>query len=98
MELSKLMEMIQNAGTSEDDATRRSILSDIQDEVTSMYNANAELTSSNESLTAEVTRLNEANMKLFLKIGEDRTPTDAPESPTEKPKFSDLFNEKGEIK
>lgn len=91
MDLSEIIQMIQNVGTSEDDATRRSILSDIQDEVTSIFNANTELTSSNESLTAEVTRLNGENMKLFLKIGEDRVSDDNPEPPKEKRKFEDLF-------
>lgn len=95
MELQELIQLIQSAGTSEDDASRRSILSDIQDEVTSIYNANTDLTSSNKSLTDEVARLNDVNMKLFLKIGEDRTPDDAPTPPTEKRKFEDLFK-KGE--
>ena len=102
MEKEKFLEKIQEIGTCEDDATRRGLLADLQNEVSADYDSFAESSTKNEELTAEVTRLQEHNMKLFLQIGSpagggDNKPDETPDE-TEKPKFEDLFDGKGGFK
>ena len=101
MEKADFLEKVKEIGTCEDDATRRSLLADLQEGVSADYDAFTESSSKNEELTAEVTRLQEHNMKLFLQVGSPaggNTPPDNPPEVKEKRKFEDLFNEKGRLK
>ena len=92
---------IQNIGTCEDDAQRRTMLGELQQNLEQDYDSfdrtqqeNAQYRTDNESLRS-------ANMKLFLQVG-GRNPEDTlpggDDKPKPKPKFEDLFNEKGELK
>jgi regulator of replication initiation timing len=51
-----------------------------------------------EKLTADNEKLRQANMNLFLKVGETKKEEQQQEQKDTKPKFDDLFNEKGELK
>jgi len=92
MEYEELLAMIREVGTTEDDVTRRSLLTDIESEVTELHNNNTTLTEQNSTLTQDIDRVREENMKLFLKVSEEREPEEKKkEEPKEKRKFEDLF-------
>lgn len=101
MEKEKVLERIQEIGTCEDDAARRGLLADLQNDLSADYDAFAESTTKNEELTKKVSELQEHNMKLFLQIGSPagggETPPETPEV-KEKRKFDDLFDGKGGFK
>jgi hypothetical protein len=93
---------IQAIGTCEDDAQRRTLLSDLQSECESDYDRLDNLVTENTQLKTDKEDLQKANMKLFLKTTE-------PKTPDEKPKngegdndtsltYENLFNEKGDLK
>jgi len=94
--LSKITEI----GTCEDEVTRRSMLDELRGEATALYDSNAELTTSNNALTAANDYLRGENMKLFVQLGTEKDPEDQPPQPQpeEKRKFEDLFEKKGVLK
>lgn len=101
MDKNEFLQAIKEIGTCEDDVQRRTLLTDLQNNVSSVFDDNITLNERNTSLTADNETLRSANMKLFLQVGSDDT--DAPngsevDKPKEKRKFENLFNEKGEIK
>lgn len=92
MDFQETIEKIKECGTIEDDVTRRTLLSEIETEFTALHDSNETLTKQNSSLTEDINRVREENMKLFLKVSEDREPQTAPsEKPKTKRKFEDLF-------
>lgn len=92
MDFEQLLEKIRECGTTEDDVARRGILTDIESEVTALHNSNQTLTEQNSTLTDDINRVREENMKLFLKVSEEREPqTKSTETKNEKRKFEDLF-------
>ncbi len=101
MDRDKILEKITNIGTCEDEATRRTLLAELNDGVNGVFNDYDTLLSQNEDLTRANETLRESNMQLFLKVGEKKKPEGAPEEPpagAPKRNFEDLFNEKGMIK
>lgn len=101
MDRQEILDTIRNIGTCEDEAERRTMLSDLHDEITTVFENVDSLTENNNALTEANETLRAANTKLFLKVGEDRTPEDSKggeDTPPEKRKFENLFNEKGELK
>ena len=92
MDFTELINKITEVGTTEDDVTRRSLLTEIETEVTELHNSNTTLTEQNSTLTDDIQRVREENMKLFLKVSEEREPEEnKKEPPKEKRKFEDLF-------
>ena len=104
MEKAEMIEKITAIGTCEDDVERRTLLAEFQTEATKDYDSFADSSSKNDELTAEITKLQEANMKLFLQIGSQDdnvskgSEGSGAEESEEKLKFEDLFDEKGELK
>lgn len=99
MDKQEFLNKITEIGSCEDEVSRRELLTELSDEGTKLFDRNAELDSSNRQLSDDNEKLRSANMKLFLKVGESRQPEADPDTqPTEKRKFSDLFNEKGGLK
>lgn len=105
MERTEILTLIQSIGTSEDVAEIRESLATLQDEVMGLYDTNESLTATNETLTGNNEKLREANMKLFLRVGESKDSKDVHKDSTgiqeeqiEKLKFEDLFDEKGGLK
>ena len=86
---------IQAIGTCEDDAERRTLLTNLSDNVIADYELFETTTQQVNDLTSANERLRSANMELFLKVGSK--PPEQKSTPTTR-KFSDLFNEKGELK
>lgn len=94
-----LQQRISEIGTCEDEATRRELLTQLQEDATADYDRMTELESANNQLTADNESLRSANMKLFLRVGDHKAPEKDPlEDKTEKREFKNLFNEKGGIK
>ena len=99
MDKETFLQMIRNIGTCEDEVQRRTMLSDLETDVGSIFDDNERLTNSNTALTQDNETLRTANMNLFLRIGEPKDPEEKKQTETkEKRKFDDLFNEKGGIK
>ena len=73
------------------------MLTQISDEVGKVFDTNESLTSANATLTADNDKLRGYNMELFQRVG---SPKEKPENKpnTEGLKYSDLFNEKGDLK
>lgn len=91
---------ISEIGTCEDEATRRELLTQLQEEVNGDYDRLTELETTNSQLTSDNESLRSANMKLFLRVGDHKAgKSDSFEDePKEKREFKNLFNEKGGIK
>ena len=100
--LSKILEV----GTLEDDVQRRTLLTEISDSVSEVYDNVDSLNTTIESLNTNLTKVNtdlenaqKENMKLFLRVGEQKSGADINKSNTgfdkepEKRKFEDLFKE-----
>ena len=106
MDKQAFLDKLKEIGTSEDETVRRDIIADLTDEVSRVYDENSSLTESNKSYVEDNEKLRSANMKLFLRVGEEKTPQEINENktgvknePTPEPrKFSDLFNDKGGLK
>lgn len=99
MNKEEFLESITAIGSSEDDVARRELLADLSEKVTSIFDDNNTLTENNKNLAADNEKLREANMKLFLRVGEQREPDTPKTDPTpERRSFKNLFDEKGNIK
>lgn len=99
----EVLKRLQEIGTLDDDVKRREVLTEVTEEVTSIYDQASQLTTDVENNKKEIEKLREANMKLFLKVGEVKTKEqrmeeEGIEKEKDPRKFEDLFNEKGMIK
>ena len=104
MDKQAFVDLVQKIGTCEDEVQRREMLANMQDEVSAVFDTNETLTTQNTTLTQNNEQLREANMKLFLRVGESKSQAEqfkdgtGLEKPKEKLKFDDLFNDKGGLK
>jgi len=105
MEKQDFLNRLAEIGTCDDDVQRRELLSQLGEEASKDYDNITTLTESNEALTNANETLREANMKMFLRMGADKTPDEESKDKTgvggkekEKRNFNDLFNEKGDLK
>lgn len=95
------LDKLKSIGTSEDEVERRTMLGELTDEVTRIYDENSNLVESNKSYQDDNEKLRSANMELFLRIGDNKSPqeqqqddTGIKEDKVEPRKFKDLFDEK----
>lgn len=92
-------ERLQAIGTCEDETQRRDMIAALIEDGGSDYDSFESTTAERDTLRTANETLREANMRLFLRVGTDKDPDPKPgDPPKEKPKFEDLFNEKGGIK
>lgn len=104
MDKTEFNEAIKAIGTCEDEVQRRSLLLELEENVSSIFDSNSELTELNTKLSEANESLKSDNMKLFLKVGETKTEAESfkdktgLEKPKEKLKFEDLFDDKGGLK
>lgn len=100
MDRNEMLQMITNIGTQEDEAERRAMLTTLTDEVNGLFDSNDKLTSDNSKFEADNKKLQEYNMQLFLRVGSGKEkPKPEQNDPDDLDlKFTDLFNEKGELK
>lgn len=95
MDKETFLSRITEIGTCEDDVRRRELLAELQNESTSLFDRNSELEASNRQFSDDNEKLRSANMKLFLQVGDHKTPEYEPKEEQKKREFKDLFNEKG---
>ena len=91
----ELLEKLTNIGTSQDEAERRTLLTEITDDLTSVYDSNETLTQANAKFEADNKKLQEHNMKLFLKLSDQTKPvpkTEEQTKPREIRKFEKEFS------
>lgn len=105
MNKEKILETITTIGTIEDEVERRELLTQLSETVTTVFDENEKAKATAEKYITENEKLREYNNKLFLRIGEQRTPeeikknsTGVKEDKQEPRKFENLFNEKGDLK
>ncbi len=103
MDKDQFIQVIQEIGTIEDDAERRNKLTELQDSITTIFDTNDTLTQENNKYIEENKKLQDYNMQLFLRVGNQKAqePNDGAVEdgdPKEPRKFEDLFNEKGGLK
>lgn len=100
MEKQEFLNHITAIGSCDDDVQRRELLTQLSEEATKDYDRLSELTASNQSLQNDNETLRSANMKMFLRLGEERNAdndTGIKNEPTKARSFDDLFNAKGEL-
>lgn len=106
MDKQGFLDKLKTVGTSEDETERRSILAELTDEVSRVYDENSSLSESNKSYIDDNEKLRSANMQLFLQVGANKTEeevktslTGVKDEPTPEPrKFENLFNNEGGLK
>lgn len=92
-------ERLQAIGSEADEAQRREMIAQLIEDGGADYDSFATTTAERDQLRSDNETLRAANMKLFLRVGTHKDPDPKPgDPPNEKPKFEDLFNEKGGIK
>lgn len=100
MDKEAFLSQISEIGTCEDTSTRLTLLNNLSNAASSVFDSVETLTNSNNDLSDKLEKAQNANMQLFLSMREKSKtdPTPAQEPAGEKRKFENLFNEKGEIK
>ena len=105
MDKQSFLDKLKAVGTSEDETERRSILAELTDEISRVYDENNNLSESNKSYIDDNEKLRSANMQLFLQVGANKTPEEIKENTTgvkdntpEPRKFENLFNDEGGLK
>lgn len=100
MKKDEFIQQIQAIGTCENEADRRTMLSELQEHVTADYDQLETLTNSNKQLTDDNENLRKSNLQLFLKIGSKNKPeeTGLETEPEKDLKYENLFDENGGLK
>jgi len=101
MNKEEFLESIKTLGTCEDDVERRTILADLSEKVSEVFDSSDSYKDLYEKSNADNEKLREANMKLFLRVGEKEEPGTqvTPQEPQKQElKFEDLFDDKGMLK
>ena len=88
----------QAIGTCEDDTERRTLLAALITDGNETFTHFATVETERDTARSDNEQLREANMKLFLQVGDhkEKAPEDKEQTPDLK--YEDLFNEKGELK
>lgn len=97
MDKKEFLSSITEIGSLEDIVEVRTRLSELSDSVSEVFDQNSELSQQNQQYVDDNEKLRSANMKLFLKVGEQKEPEEIIEPP--KPErieksFEELYNEK----
>lgn len=105
MKKEEFLAKIKEIGTLEDIETVRASLTELSDNVSMVFDSNDELSNKNKQFEEDNETLRKANMKLFLRLGDDKSPEEIKKDQVgevdkvkEPRKYEDLFNEKGELK
>ena len=98
MDKEQFNKFINDIGTCEDDTQRRELLAQLKENGEADFDKITTLEQEKEKLTKDNESLRDANMKLFLRIGDHKEKDDGLDKDKPKKEFKDLFNEKGDIK
>lgn len=85
-------------GTCENEADRRELLAKLSEDGSGIYDDYATVETARAAAVADNEKLREANMKLFLRVGDHKEPETPAKETTPDLKYENLFNEKGELK
>lgn len=102
----EIEEKLKQIGTVEDDAERRTLLAELNNNLTEIFENDSKLAEENEKVKEDNEKLRQANMDLFLQVGSTKTVEQQTKDETgleekkepEKRKFEDLFDGKGGLK
>ena len=102
MDKETFLTKVQELGQLETAEEMRAGLAELQEGVTVVFDANANLTSQHETDIKEMEAIRQANMKLFTQLGTETNPAKQAEEQTglkqetvERRKFENLFDNKG---
>lgn len=104
MKRQEFIDKLKEIGTCDDDVQRRTMLADLETEVSKDYDNLETLTTTNATLTEDNEKLRKANMDLFLHMGKpsgennNHNGNNNNVNTDKKRTFSNLFDEKGELK
>lgn len=101
MDKKSFLERITEIGTLEDMTDVREHLTELSTEVSEVFDNNETLTASNRQFEEDNEKLRKANMSLFLKVGEQKSPEQIqkdktgiePKPDKEKKSFDDLLKQ-----
>lgn len=88
-------------GTCADEVERRELLATLGEDVGKDYDDHAAAVADRDRLTSDNERLRDANMKMFVRLGDPEKPAPTNtnhDNKKDKPRFEDLFNDKGGLK
>lgn len=91
-------ERLQAIGTEADETTRRELIAALIEDGGRDYDDHAAAVAARDQLQRDNETLRDANMKLFLRVGDPKKKTEDPDPEPKKKRFEDLFDEKGGIK
>lgn len=94
----EFQERITAIGTCEDETTRRELLASLSEDGATIYDEYDTAETARATAVADNEKLREANMKLFLRVGDHKEPEIPAKETTPELKYENLFNEKGELK
>ena len=93
MDKETILSKITEIGTCEDEATRRTLLTELGEDVENVFNNVDTLTQQNSELTTANNTLRDANTALFLRVNvKDKPDPDPGEDPEPKPKPRSLID------
>lgn len=99
MDKATFTERMQAIGTEEDEANRRDMIAQLIEDAGNDYDDHAAAVTDRDNALQQVEHLQQRNKELFMRIPVRNEPNPQPaHEPEEKPKYSDLFNERGELK
>lgn len=104
MDKNEFLEKIKEIGTVEDDVERRTMLTDLTESITNIFDTNNELMEKNKQFEEDNEKLRSANMQLFLRVGANKSDNEIQadqtgvEADKEPRKFENLFDDKGNLK
>lgn len=99
MDKATFTERLQAIGTEEDEAQRRELIAQLIEDGGNDYDEHAAAVTARDQALQQVEHLQQRNKELFLRIPAKSEPNPTPgDEPKEPLKYSDLFNEKGELK
>ena len=105
MDKNEFLEAIKQIGTEADEVQRRTMLTELSDKVSGIFDSNTELMEKNKNFEEDNEKLRSANMQLFLRVGANKTEEEIQknqvgESEVDKEprRFEDLFDDKGNLK
>ena len=105
MDKNEFLEVIKQIGTESDEVQRRTMLTELSDKISGIFDSNTELMEKNKSFEEDNEKLRSANMQLFLRVGANKSEEEIQknqvgdtDSVKEPRKFENLFDENGNLK
>ena len=105
MDKNEFLEVIKQIGTEADEVQRRTMLTDLSDKISGIFDSNADLMEKNKSFEEDNEKLRSANMQLFLRVGANKSEEEIQKNQVgdselekEPRKFENLFDEHGNLK